>query len=55
MDELSALPYLDAMVKETLRVHPPIGETMRVAMKDDVLPLEKPFTDKNGVIHDGVR
>ncbi|KIJ16567.1 hypothetical protein PAXINDRAFT_75453, partial [Paxillus involutus ATCC 200175] len=55
MDELSALPYLDAVVRETLRVHSPIGETMRVAMKDDVLPLDKPFTDKHGVIHDGIR
>jgi len=54
MDELSALPYLDAVVKETLRVHP-IGDTMRVAMKNDVLPLEQPFTDKHGVIHDGIK
>ncbi|KAF8839811.1 cytochrome P450 [Paxillus ammoniavirescens] len=55
MDELSALPYLDTVVRETLRVHPPLGETVRVAMKDDILPLEKPFTDKHGVVHDGIR
>jgi cytochrome P450 len=55
MDELSALPYLDAAVREILRLHAPIGETIRVAMKDDVLPLDKPFMDKHGVVHDGIR
>ncbi|KAF9236873.1 cytochrome P450 [Melanogaster broomeanus] len=55
MDDLMALPYLDAVVRETLRVDPPVPTTLRVAMKDDVLPLEKPFTDKNGIVHDGIR
>lgn len=55
MDELIALPYLDAVVRETLRVHSPVPSTVRIAMKDDVLPVEKPFTDKYGVIHDSIR
>ncbi|KAF9234849.1 cytochrome P450 [Melanogaster broomeanus] len=36
MDDLMALLYLDAVVRGTLRV----------VVKDDVLPLEKPFTDR---------
>ncbi|KAG8215243.1 cytochrome P450 [Butyriboletus roseoflavus] len=54
MDELMALPYLDAVVKETLRVHSPVPGTERIAMKDDVLPVEKPYTDKNGVVRDSI-
>ena len=54
-DELMALPYLDAVVRETLRVHPPVPSSMRIAMKDDVLPVEKPYTDKNGVVHESIR
>ncbi|KIJ62084.1 hypothetical protein HYDPIDRAFT_114926 [Hydnomerulius pinastri MD-312] len=55
MEDLMALPYLDAVVRETLRVHAPVPNTIRIAMKDDVLPLEHPFTDKNGVVHDGIK
>ncbi|OBZ66502.1 hypothetical protein A0H81_13684 [Grifola frondosa] len=35
MDELMSLPYLDAVIRETLRVHAPVPATMRVATKDD--------------------
>ncbi|KAH9483580.1 Cytochrome P450 monooxygenase 205 [Psilocybe cubensis] len=51
MDELNALSYLDAVVRETLRVHAPVPATMRVASKDDVLPLNVPYTDKTGKKH----
>lgn len=55
MDKLNALPYLDAVVRETLRLHAPVSMTSRVAMKDDVLPLAIPFTDSKGVIHHEIR
>jgi cytochrome P450 len=54
MDELMGLPYLDAVLKESLRVHPPVPITSRFAMKDDVLPVEKPYTDRYGVVRDTI-
>ncbi|KAF7792239.1 hypothetical protein EIP86_003275 [Pleurotus ostreatoroseus] len=54
MDELMALPYLDMVVKETLRVHSPVPATSRVSTKYDQIPLSKPFTDRNGEVHDSI-
>nr|BED42949.1 cytochrome P450 monooxygenase [Trametes versicolor] len=55
MEELSALPYLDAVVTETLRLHPPIAMLTRVAAQDDVIPLNEPFTDRHGKLHSEIR
>lgn len=55
MEQLNALPYLDCVVRETLRVHAPVASTVRIAMKDDILPLNTPFTDKKGRVQHGIR
>ncbi|KAJ6600393.1 cytochrome P450 [Mycena vulgaris] len=55
MDELNALPYLDCVVRETLRAHAPVPVSSRVAMRDDVIPLENPYTDRNGTVHETIR
>jgi len=55
MDELNALPYLDYVIRETLRVHAPVASTFRVAMKDNMLPLNTPYVDTKGVAHDMIR
>jgi len=55
MEELNALPYLDAFVRETLRLHAPVSSTVRQAMKDDIIPLAIPFTDEKGVVHHEIR
>jgi len=39
MDDLKALPYLDMVVRESLLLYSPVHVTMRVAMKDTVLPM----------------
>jgi cytochrome P450 len=48
MEDLMSLPYLDAVVREALRLHSPVSNLIKVAMKDDLVPLDTPFTDKNG-------
>ena len=48
MDELNALPYLDAVVREVLRLHSPVQSTLRVATKDDIIPLAEKIKNRNG-------
>ncbi|KAH9894819.1 cytochrome P450 [Cubamyces lactineus] len=55
MDELNALPYLDAVVRETLRLHSPLTFIVREAKRDDVIPLSEPFTDRYGRVHKEIR
>ncbi|KAJ6606201.1 cytochrome P450 [Mycena vulgaris] len=52
MDQLNELPYLDCIVRETLRIHAPVPSTIRIATQDDVVPLATPFTDVNGIMHE---
>ncbi|KAI0069487.1 cytochrome P450 [Panus rudis PR-1116 ss-1] len=47
-DELMAMPYLEAIVRETLRMYPPVTFVSRETFKDIVLPLSKPIRDING-------
>jgi hypothetical protein len=54
MDELNSLHFLDAVVRETLRVNPPVTASVRVAVEDEVLPLDKPFVDRNGLVRDNI-
>ena len=55
MDDLNGLPYLDAVVRETLRLHPAVTVILREARKDDCIPLSKPFTDTKGIEHNEIR
>ena len=48
MEELNNLPYLDAVVREALRVHSPVPVTARIAKEDDVIPLDIPFVGVDG-------
>ncbi|ESK85957.1 cytochrome p450 [Moniliophthora roreri MCA 2997] len=55
MDELNALPYLDKFVREVLRLYPPVPSTTRVAVKDDIIPLDEGYIGKDGKTKNHVR
>ncbi|KAJ7662016.1 cytochrome P450 [Mycena polygramma] len=44
----SRLPYLDAVCRESLRLHPPVSFVSRTAQKDVVLPLSTPLVTVAG-------
>ncbi|KAH9857416.1 cytochrome P450 [Lenzites betulinus] len=47
-DTLVSLPYLDAVCRESLRVHSPITSVFRETRKDMVLPLSEPIIGVDG-------
>lgn len=55
MEDLMGLPYLDAVVREALRLHSPVATLVKVAIKDDMIPLDTPFVDNKGITRQAVR
>jgi hypothetical protein len=53
--ELDKLPLLDAVVRESLRVHAPVQNAGRVATEDTAIPLARPFVDKSGALQHEIR
>ncbi|KAF7316004.1 Cytochrome P450 [Mycena indigotica] len=49
-----ALPYLDAVVREALRLHPILGDSPRIALEDDILPLASPIRTASGDLIDSL-
>ncbi|KAG8821238.1 hypothetical protein FRC19_008097 [Serendipita sp. 401] len=54
IESLNALPFLEAVVRETLRYHPPVEMSARVAEGDDIIPLDKPYMDRDGNLRDHI-
>lgn len=53
MGLVDKLPYLNAVVQETLRFCPPAHSTIRVATKDAAIPLSYPIKLRDGtIVHD---
>ena len=55
MEELSALPYLDMVVRESLRVYSPLSFTFREAVEDDTIPVGEPYRDRHGRMQDHIQ
>ncbi|THH30380.1 hypothetical protein EUX98_g3806 [Antrodiella citrinella] len=47
-DRLTALPFLHAVYRETLRLHAPVLTLNRVTLASTVLPLSRPISDNKG-------
>ncbi|RPD54899.1 cytochrome P450 [Lentinus tigrinus ALCF2SS1-7] len=47
-DTLVSLPYLDAVCRETLRLHAPVAQVFRDTREDAVLPLSQPVRGLDG-------
>ncbi|KAF5389492.1 hypothetical protein D9757_004321 [Collybiopsis confluens] len=48
--EIAELPYLHNVVREALRLIPPLHSTLRVATQDDLIPISSPLRCKDGSI-----
>ncbi|CAE7227428.1 unnamed protein product [Rhizoctonia solani] len=49
-DGLLELPYLDGIVREVLRLYPPVAAISRICNEDAVLPLDFPINTPSGKI-----
>ncbi|KAJ6545277.1 cytochrome P450 [Mycena capillaripes] len=51
-DELNNLPILDAVVRETLRLHPVLSDASCVSLEEDIIPLARPIQTASGTLID---
>jgi cytochrome P450 len=54
MEELNSLTYLDSIVREVLQFHSIIPFQERLAVQDDIIPVETPYMDRYGKIRDHI-
>lgn len=54
LEQLNSLPFLENCIHESLRLDPPVPESMRVATQDVMLPLHTPVKGRDGTFIDSV-
>lgn len=52
---LDALPYLNNVIRESLRVIPPVHSSIRVATRDDEIPTSEAVRMKDGTLKWGIK
>jgi len=50
-NDFETMPWLVALTKETLRLHPIAIEVIRAPTRDDVIPLSKPIIGASGKVY----
>lgn len=53
-EDLAGLPYLDAVIREVLRLWAPAPNTIRVAKENVVIPLGSPVEGRDGQMIESV-
>ena len=52
---LDELPFLNNVIREALRIIPPVHSSIRVAMQDDEIPTSEAIKLRDGTVRYGVR
>ena len=47
-DQINTLPYLDAVIKEAVRLHPPLDTATRQAVRTTAVRLNDPVLGREG-------
>lgn len=53
-DAIEALPFLDSVVRETLRLCPPVHSTIRTPIQNDTIPISAPLVMRDGTAVGGI-
>ncbi|KAJ3756252.1 cytochrome P450 [Lentinula raphanica] len=53
--EIAELPYLHNVIREALRLIPPLHSTLRVATQDDDIPVSYPVHRRDGTVDENAR